>query len=260
MRTVRRSIVIGRGLIVALNLACLGSLFWQPTGVLALAADVVLRAYLMFLGTVMAHEATHGHMGATRAVNFWWGRLALVPAGVPYTNFRKTHNLHHAHTNDPELDPDHFARPRRPWEIPLRALLMPHQWFFWLRARGRAGRAHVTDLLLNYAGLAAVYGAIAAVVGPARVLAALLPAQLLVSVLLWYPFAIRTHEGWSQGAPETRSHDYYGRFLYWFSLGLSLHRVHHLRPQLTWLELRTHVRSAPGGRTWLTLARDVRAA
>jgi fatty acid desaturase len=78
-----------------------------------------------------------------------------------------------------------------------------------------------------------------------RYLLGMAPALILVSVLLWYPFAIKTHEGWSVGRPETRSHDYYGRFMYWFSAGLSLHRAHHLHPELTWLELRDHVQSAP---------------
>jgi len=87
---------------------------------------------------------------------------------------------------------------------------------------------------------------------PARYLLGMVPALVLVSLLLWYPFAIKTHEGWSLGRPETRSHDYYGRFMYWFSAGLSLHRAHHLHPELTWLELRAHVQPAPseGGR-WL---------
>ena len=47
------------------------------------------------------------------------------------------------------------------------------------------------------------------------------------------------------GSSETRSHDYYGQFMYWFSLGLSMHRVHHEQPHLTWVELRSYVRPAP---------------
>lgn len=251
----RASVLIGRGVILACVGLGLGTLFWVPQGPLMVAVDIALRAYLMFVGAVMAHEASHGHMGRSKAANFWWGRLALLPAAVPYTSFRKTHNLHHAHTNDPALDPDHFMRPRHRWEIPFRALAMPHQWILWLRARGRLHRADVTELALNYAGLAAVFGALGVAVGPARLAQGMLPALVLCSLLLWHPFALKTHEGWSQGDPVTRSHDYFGLLPYWFSFGLSLHRVHHLRPQLAWLELLPYVQATPAGRG--PFARDI---
>jgi fatty acid desaturase len=73
------------------------------------------------------------------------------------------------------------------------------------------------------------------------------PALFLVSLLLWHPFAFKTHEGFSTGADELRSHNYYGRFMYWFSFGLSAHRTHHQAPRLTWLELRRFVEADPRG-------------
>ena len=84
-----------------------------------------------------------------------------------------------------------------------------------------------------------------ALVGPARVISGVGPALLIVSLLLWYPFAFKTHEGYSTGPAEARSHNYYGAFMYWFSLGLSMHREHHMRPSLTWIELRRLVERSP---------------
>jgi beta-carotene hydroxylase len=252
-----RVIWLSRLLTLAIASAALGSLAWVPGHPLLWALDALGRTYLMFLGTVMAHEASHGHLGRGRAGNLFWGRLALIPILVPFANFRKTHPLHHAHTNDPQRDPDYFARPTRSWQIPLRALAMPHHWLFWLRRQGRVGRQHVTELLVDYARIATVHLPIALLVGPARYLGGMLPALVLVSLLLWYPFAIKTHEGWSLGQPETRSHDYYGRFMYWFSLGLALHRVHHMQPRLTWLELRAHVKQTPRGQSPWRLGRDL---
>ena len=83
------------------------------------------------------------------------------------------------------------------------------------------------------------------------------PPLILVSLLLWYPFAVQTHEGFSTGAAEARSHNYYGRFMYWFSLGLAMHREHHLQPKLSWIELRPFVQAAPRGRWWWP-QRDIR--
>ena len=248
----RFTLWLSRGLVVAFSAGALGSLLLVPPNAGLWLLDVAVRSYLMFLGTVMSHEASHGHLGRGAAQNLWWGRLALLPVMVPYANFRKTHPLHHAFTNDPERDPDHFARPGRFWEVPLRALAMPHQWFVWLRRHNRVGRRHLRELITEYTLVASVHVPLALAVGPARYFGGLVPALVLVSLLLWYPFAIKTHEGWSQGRPETRSHDYYGRFMYWFSAGLSLHRVHHLHPELTWLELRRHVQPTPAdGRSWL---------
>jgi fatty acid desaturase len=238
-------------------LAAIGSLFIPVTSNLHLALDILARTYLIFLGTVMAHESVHGHLGRTRRANFWWGRIALLPSMVPFTNFRRTHQLHHAYTNIPDQDPDHFMNSRNLFELSLRALAMPHHWFFWLRKRGRLKRADLIELWLNYAGIAALYSVVLMFVGPTRLFWGMAPPLILVSLLLWYPFAVQTHEGFSTGPADTRSHNYYGRFMYWFSLGLSMHRQHHLQPKLSWIELRRYVEAAPRRRWWL-LQRDIR--
>jgi len=208
---------------------------------------------------VMAHESVHGHLGRTKAANFWWGRIALLPSMVPFTNFRKTHQLHHAHTNLPDLDPDHFMKSRNFLELFGRALAMPHHWFFWLRKRGWLKRHDLIELTLNYALIVAVYSVVFAVAGPMRLLLGMMPPLILVSLLLWYPFAVQTHEGFSTGSAVSRSHNYYGRFMYWFSLGLSMHRVHHLQPKLSWIELRPHVEPAPPGLSRWFPQRDIQA-
>ena len=173
---------------------------------------------------------------------------AVCPApqhGPPTQTFARTHLLHHRFTNLEDKDPDYYVKPRRDWELPLRAIGMPHHWFFWLFKRGAIDRSHVVNLLLNYVGIALVFAVILAVVGPARLFWGMFPTLILVSLLLWYPFAYKTHEGFSTGPARTRSHDYYGHFMFWFSLGLSLHRVHHMRPHLAWIELRQFVRKDP---------------
>ena len=72
--------LLSRLVICGVIAAALGPLLLQITNPFLLTLDVLFRTYVMFLGTVMAHEGTHGHLGATKASNFWWGRLALLPA------------------------------------------------------------------------------------------------------------------------------------------------------------------------------------
>ena len=253
----KRIHLVSRMIICVTCLAAIGSLFIPVTNKLHLAFDILARTYLIFLGTVMAHESVHGHLGRTRRANFWWGRIALLPSMVPFTNFRRTHQLHHAFTNIPDRDPDHFMKSRNLFELALRAVAMPHHWFFWLRKRGRVKHADLRELRLNYAGIFGLYTVVLTFVGPTRLFWGMAPPLALVSLLLWYPFAVQTHEGFSTGAAEARSHNYYGRFMYWFSLGLSMHRQHHLQPKLSWIELRPYVEPAPRRRWWL-LQRDIR--
>jgi beta-carotene hydroxylase len=248
---------LSRTIICLTVLLAIGTLFIPLSNPLLMPVDIGLRTYLIFIGTVMAHESVHGHLGRTKAANFWWGRVALLPSMVPFTNFRKTHQLHHAHTNLPDLDPDHFMKSRNFFELVLRALAMPHHWFFWLRKRRRLKRSDVIELLLNYVAIVVVYALVLVVVGPTRLFWGMAPPLLLVSVLLWYPFAVQTHEGFSTGSAVSRSHNYYGLFMYWFSLGLSMHRVHHQQPKLSWIELRPFVVPVPRGTSHWLPQRDI---
>ena len=249
---------LSRTVICVTVLVSIGTLFIPIPNVFLMVADILLRTYLVFVGTVMAHEGVHGHLGRTRAANFWWGRIALLPSMVPFTNFRRTHQLHHAFTNLPDQDPDHFMKSRNFFELFLRALAMPHQWYFWLRRHGRLRQSDRIELFLNYVGIAVVYAVVLWFVGPWRLFLGMTPALMLVSLLLWYPFAVQTHEGFSTGTAEERSHNYYGRFMYWFSLGLSMHREHHQQPKLSWIELRPFVEAAPEGVSKWWPRRDIR--
>jgi beta-carotene hydroxylase len=251
--------LLSRSIICGVVFLSIGTLFLHPVGLLEQVLDTTLRTYLIFLGTVMAHEGVHGHLGRSRTANYKWGRLALIPSMVPFTNFRKTHHLHHAYTNIPGKDPDHFMKSRSRFEIVLRAVAMPHQWFYWLWKRNAIKKRDLVELLLNYFLILLVYGFVLAFVGPTRLFWGMAPALVLVSVLLWYPFAVQTHEGFSTGAAELRSHNYYGRFMYWFSLGLATHRQHHLQPKLSWIELKEYVEDAPPEfRKGLLPQRDIR--
>ena len=236
----------------------LGSLFIPVTGVTAHIVDMLLRTHLIFIGAVMAHESVHGHLAKTRSGNYWWGRIALLPSMVPFTNFRRTHQLHHAFTNIPDKDPDHFMKSRNLVELLVKAIAMPHHWFFWLRRRGRLKRSDIVELVLNYIGIALLHGLILSYVGAPRFFWGIVPSLALVSFMLWYPFAVQTHEGFSTGAAESRSHNYYGHFMFWFSLGLSMHREHHLKPKLAWIELLPFVERSAGTTLSLWPRRDIR--
>jgi beta-carotene hydroxylase len=238
---------LSRTLVLLVLALALGTFFWTPEGSLQWGADIVFRTWLMFLGTVMAHECTHGLLSESKRGNAIWGRLALIPVTVPYVNFRKTHLMHHSHTNHPENDPDYFVKANHWWEMPFRAVGVPHNWIVWLLKRGMVKRSDVVEWIVTYLFMFSLYLAIGSEAGIARTAWGLFPSLVLVSMFLWYPFASMTHEGYSLGEAQYRSHNYYGAVVFWATLGLSMHRIHHMKPYLSWIEQRQFVEPDPAG-------------
>lgn len=242
--TRQHSIRASRALILVAGSLSLGSYFWAPMTLMAAIADLLGRAYLNFLLGAMAHEGSHGHLGNTRRSNLWWGRLALLPVGVISVVFRKTHQHHHAHTNLPGRDPDEFLNTDQRWQIPLRAIAMPYQWVYWIRKNGIFKRRDWIEYGITLAAYIVVFGAIAWFTGFGQLLIRLFFSEILHGFLLWYVFALRTHSGYSTGPEEERSHNYPGKLLHLASGGLSMHRLHHLKPGLSWLEVTQHIPEA----------------
>jgi beta-carotene hydroxylase len=95
------------------------ALAWTTVIVLGLTGAIPL--WLGFLvNTVLAttfympmHEATHGNIwgdGRTsRRGEDLIGLLASIPLGFSYKAHRASHMRHHAYTNDPDRDPDHYT-------------------------------------------------------------------------------------------------------------------------------------------------------
>jgi len=233
-----RALLINRFITCATISLIFASYFWQPSGFALYVVDILIRAYLHFVAGIMAHESVHGHLGNTKAANMWWGRLALFPTTVPYMTFRKTHLHHHSFTNIPELDPDEFLNTPHVWQIPVRAIALPYYWVTWLWKTGRFKRRDRVEYIFNYVAVSAVYGAIGYLTGVERLLYGFLISAALHSLVLWYWFAIKTHQGYSTGEPEKRSHNYRSAALYWLTFGLSLHRDHHMKPNLAWAQTR----------------------
>ncbi len=238
-----KSILLSRLVIVAIILVSTAQYFWRPTG-LFWGVDIILRTYILFLCGVMGHEGSHGCLAQTKLGNIWWGRMSFIPLAVPNVQFRITHRYHHSFTNE-EKDPDLLLKMDHWWQFPARALAMPHHWVMWLKKNNLLTKSVIYEWIGSYVFFAIYFGSIISLVGAERVLWGLLPAQILNSFLLWYPFAVKTHEGHRIGDQKYRSHDYYGAFMYWLTLGLSLHRAHHMYPALGWYQLKSFIQKGP---------------
>lgn len=83
------------------------------TGAMPLWAGLLVNTVLATTFYMPMHEATHkniwGRQNRLRALEDVIGVLCSVPTGINFAAHRSSHMRHHAHTNDPGRDPDHFT-------------------------------------------------------------------------------------------------------------------------------------------------------
>ena len=84
-------------------------------GVLPLWLGCLANGWLAYLHYMTLHEATHGNVSGHsghRWADDWIGSLSAIPLWFSYRAHRISHMKHHAYTNDPARDPDHFVAGR----------------------------------------------------------------------------------------------------------------------------------------------------
>ncbi|MEO1053396.1 MAG: fatty acid desaturase [Bacteroidota bacterium] len=87
-------------------------------------------AYGMF---TIAHEASHGNIsgGNQRFIKLdaWLGWISASTLFFPYTAFKVIHLRHHAHTNDPEQDPDDYVKGKNFLDVFLRCVTLVFSYY-----------------------------------------------------------------------------------------------------------------------------------
>ena len=83
------------------------------SGAIPLWLGLILNSFFSTTFYMPMHEATHKNiMGKStrgRGVEDAIGLLCSIPTGMEFTAHRAAHMRHHAYTNDPARDPDHFT-------------------------------------------------------------------------------------------------------------------------------------------------------
>ena len=92
-------------------------------GTIPLWLGLIVNSVLASTFYMPLHEATHknimGRATRGRGIEEAIGLLSSIPTGIEFTAHRAGHMRHHAYTNDPERDPDHFTEGRLR-ELPLK--------------------------------------------------------------------------------------------------------------------------------------------
>ncbi|MEM9519231.1 MAG: fatty acid desaturase [Actinomycetota bacterium] len=84
------------------------------TGALPLWLGAILSFVVATTFYMPLHEAAHGNVWGDVTQGKWMedtvGMVSAIPVGFSFRGHRISHMKHHAHTNDPEKDPDFFAQ------------------------------------------------------------------------------------------------------------------------------------------------------
>ena len=201
-----------------------------------LATVSIAAAYLP------SHEAQHniiaGKGKPLRWLNELLGHVSTLPMAYPYRVLRATHMEHHAHCNEPELDPDYGVH-------------APSDWTFWrnqvlARLAGRGSNDSAYGETLERIGQSALF--VDAIVYQVVYLGVLFVLAwtgfaLEAALLLWLPrhlalMYISYYLSWAPHHPGERTGRYgdtrafKSRFGNIVSMGMQYHIIHHLYPRI----------------------------
>lgn len=112
------------------------------TGALPFWAAALLNIPCFFVAYTGFHEAVHRNFHGRREGYDWlntaFGTVFGFMFFYPYAMHSYIHLTHHANTNNPEKDPDHWMHGNTPWVIALRGItLIPYYIVFTARMRGK---------------------------------------------------------------------------------------------------------------------------
>lgn len=201
---------------------------------LAVAANTISN----YLGFTVFHESVHRAAHTNRTVNDALGWLPAATLGFTYPIFRVCHLNHHAHTNDPERDPDHWVSHRPRALLPLwlvttlgsyRVLCHRHRWG---TARQRAGQIALDAAIISAIGIAAVTGHLGTLM-----VVYLLPL-VAAGLFLLFAFDFLPHYPFDSAERFRDTRIQPGRLRHAVLLGQNYHLIHHLWVSVPWFYYR----------------------
>jgi ferredoxin-NADP reductase/fatty acid desaturase len=209
-------------------------------GALPLALGTVVTTLCAYAAFTVMHEACHGNLdgGDPRfsALEELLGWLAGAVLFAPYSAFRVMHLLHHAHTNDPERDPDHWVVGGNALSVAARCLtIVPYYYAGFLFGRSSqtaAARSGRLPTVLGVAVFLAAFGALCAAGLASQAVWLWLVPAVLASGMLAFAF------DWLPHHPHALQERYRDTRVLLIPgatvalLGQNYHLIHHLHPRV----------------------------
>ncbi|MEZ5135624.1 MAG: fatty acid desaturase [Acidimicrobiales bacterium] len=207
-------------------------------GAVPAGAAIAANAVACYLGFTVFHESVHRTAHPNRAVNDALGWLPALLLTFTYPVFRSCHLNHHAHTNDPATDPDHFVAKRpaalRPiWllgtAVQYRVLCYRHEWS---TAGWRRAQKLFDVLIVGSLPVAALTGHLA------EVLVLFWAPAAIAGLVLFYAFDYLPHYPFDSTERYHNTRIQPGRLRHALLLGQNYHLIHHLWVSVPWFHYR----------------------
>lgn len=204
-------------------------------------------AYLAYVGFTIVHDAGHGSIieegSPLKPLESMMGWISGVPLLlIPYSMFKHIHNRHHAYTNDPERDPDHFSFGKKWYQIALNCLFIPFQYhimaFTTLKHDPCIQKTYITSLIYFSVISGLIY--ILVINGfTTEIVYFLLIPNVIAVLMLAMLFDYLPHYPHKSLARYHNSRVYPSRWLNIALLGQNYHLTHHMYPKVPWYLYRT---------------------
>ena len=246
--------------------------YWLSLILAVPAAGFLVRLFMI------QHDCSHGAFFRHRAINDWVGRVIGVATLTPYDYWKRTHAVHHASSGN--LDRrgmgdvstvtvrEYLAmnwRERLGYRLyrhpaimfglgPAYLFILQHRAPLGLM-RGAGWSPWVSTMATN-AGIAAIVGSLAWLIGIGPFLAIHLPiAVLAASIGVWLFYVQHQFEetawardpAWSHPELALHGSSHYDLplVLRWFTANIGVHHVHHLNSRIPFYRLSEVLRNHP---------------
>ncbi|MBT8220632.1 MAG: fatty acid desaturase [Bacteroidia bacterium] len=199
-----------------------------------------IMAYLLFTSM---HEAGHlnisGKHTSLRWIDEIIGWVSGIPLLAPFYTFRTIHFRHHAFTNDPEKDPDHWLASKNFFALLFHSTTIFPVYLIkglqLLLFEPKIPRKVKKDLRIGYVGLAVIVMMIVGlsmIIGWGMVLKIWILPAIVAQIFLAITFDWLPHHPHEERDryQNTRIIDIPGLNL--FMLGQNYHLIHHLYPKI----------------------------
>lgn len=212
------------------------------TETLGLIPAMLIATLLLYIAFTVLHDAGHGSIAhevtwMKPVERFMGWSLSLLFLLLPFGLFARLHDYHHAFTNDPDRDPDHWidgdswlsATPRA-FTIVLRYVYLTATQF---RRDPVIAQTHTGSLIYYSCSLSIIAGLVIAGYGLEVLMVGIIPAffssYILGMLFDWIPHTPTRQQTRYQ---NTRSYLFPGAKL--ITLGQNYHHIHHLYPRVAW--------------------------
>ncbi len=209
---------------------------------ISLFSGMLISTLVTYLGFTVVHEAGHGNIAHEvswmKPIERMMGWALTLPfLMVPFALFAKIHDYHHAFTNDPDRDPDHWVSGDTWKDASFRALTLPLNYLVLMMTRFRndpvIAATHKSSILYFAITISISIGLIVLGYGLELLVIGIIPAFLASYILGmlfdWIPHTPTRQQGRYQ---NTRSYLFPG--LKFLTLGQNYHHIHHLYPRVSW--------------------------